>query len=185
MQERRKHALPYSASASKALEVILWLASNSRDLDVYHLVKACFFADKFHITKYGRPVTGDTYWAAQHGPLPEMIHGLLGGDMLYTMDAVGNGGPLPFTIKEGYCVEAGREANLEKLSESDIEALRYGLGEVEGKSFSELRERTHADPAYWRANFGVMDYRDFIPDDDAAKKQKVAYLEEAAGGMVF
>jgi hypothetical protein len=31
----------------------------------------------------------------------------------------------------------------------------------------------------------VMDYRDFIPDDDKEKRQKVANIEEEAEGTVF
>jgi hypothetical protein len=30
-----------------------------------------------------------------------------------------------------------------------------------------------------------MDYRDFIPDNDGARRQKIEYLEEAAGNVVF
>jgi hypothetical protein len=142
------------------------------------------FADKYHVTNYGRPVTGDTYRAMQHGPLPEMIYGLLRRDMLYALEAMENAGPLPFSIK-AYCVRAERDPNLEKLSESDVKALRHGLNEVEGKSLSALREKTHSDPAYLNANFGVMDYRDFIPDSDKAKREKIEYLEEAAGNVVF
>jgi hypothetical protein len=186
MATHRERALQYDASAAKALEVILWLASKSQDLDVYHLVKACFFADKYHLITYGRPVTGDTYRAAQHGPVGEVINGLLAGDMFYTLEALGNGGPLPFTLdKHWFFVRAERDPNLDKLSDSDIEALQHGLEEVQGKSIGELRKKTHADPAYRKANRGIMDYRDFIPDSDKAKRKKVAYLEEAAEGTVF
>jgi hypothetical protein len=185
MATHKAPAPRYIPSAPKALEVILWLATQHKGIDVYHLVKACFYADKYHVTKYGRPVTGDTYKAASYGPLPEMIYGLLCRDMIYTLWALGNGGPLPFSIDPAYCVYPDRDPNLDKLSESDIEALRHGLDEVSGKSFHTLVQETHRDPAYRNARFGIMDYRDFIPDDDKAKDQKIAYLEEAADGAVF
>jgi hypothetical protein len=46
-------------------------------------------------------------------------------------------------------------------------------------------EQTHRDPAYRNARSGIMDYRDFIPDDDNAKSKKVACLEEDASDAVF
>lgn len=184
---QKNEPLHYIPSAPKALEVILWLAHHGDGIDIYHVGKASFYADKFHVAKYGRPLVGDTYVAAQWGPLPRVIYGLLRSEPLDMLAAQGNGGPLPFKVDADFRVTAGRDANLQKLSESDIKALRHGLDAVKGKSFDDLVRETHRDPAYLNARArGVMDYRDFIPDDDEDRDEKVAYLEDAAGSdLVF
>jgi hypothetical protein len=175
----------YAPSASKALEVILWLATYERGVDLYHLVKAAFFADKFHVPRYGRPIIGDEYAADVWGPLPQVVYRLLNHSPFEIL-ALNLNGPLPFKVEEGsFRVYADRDPNLGLLSESDIEALSYGLSRVRGKSFDDLVKETHADPAYRRAEGGKMDYREFIPDDDPDKKEKADYLTEVSAYAVF
>ncbi len=119
----------YVPSVAKALEVILWLAERKRGIDLIHLVKSAFYADKHHVAHYGRPITGDIYRAAWFGPLPQVIYGLLRHEPM-EMLALGTNGPLPFKIDDAYRVCAERGPNLSKLSASDIEALEVGIKEV-------------------------------------------------------
>jgi Protein of unknown function (DUF4065) len=174
----------YIPSVSKALEVILWLADRRKGIDVYHLVKGTFFADKFHVAKYGRPIIGDVYRAAWFGPLPQVTYGLLRHDPIEIL-ALGINGPLPFKIDERYRVYPEREPNIARLSASDIEALTHGVAEVDGTSFEDLFQKTHRDPAYLNAVSGFMDYRDFIPLDDPQRREKIEYLEEVADSAVL
>lgn len=99
--------------------------------------------------------------------------------------ALGNSGPLPFRVDDAFRVYGERGPNLDRLSLSDVEALEHGLQEVAGKSFDELLELTHRDPAFQRAANGIIDYRDLIPDDDPQKQEKVEYLEEVASIAVL
>ncbi len=179
MTEQSQRALRYIPSVTKALEVILWLADRQSGIDVYHLVKSVFYGDKYHVARFGRPIVGDVYRAAGFGPLPQVIYGLLRNEPMEIL-ALGNSGPLPFRVDDAFRVYGERGANLDRLSASDVEALEYGLKEVAGKSFDELLERTHRDPAYQKAINGFIDYRDLIPDDDPNKREKVEYLEEVA-----
>lgn len=174
----------YVPSVSKALEVILWIASREPGMDVYHVVKTSFFADKYHVTRYGRPICGDSYAAAPWGPLPQVIYNLLRHDPI-EMIALESNGDLPFTVDERHCVYAARDANVRRLSKSDIEALDWGINHAKDKSFDELYLETHADPAYANASGVQMDYRDFIAEDDADKQGKREIIEETARYAVF
>jgi antitoxin SocA-like protein len=169
----------YLPSVAKALEVILWIAARRAGYDIYHVVKTAFYADKFHISKYGRPIIGDVYRAAWFGPLPQVVYGLLRHQPM-EMLALGNSGPLPFHVDNAYRVYGEREPNMNRLSASDVEGLEYGLTEVDGTSFDELYFKTHDDPAYINAIAGMMDYRDFIPADDPDREAKIEYLEEVS-----
>jgi hypothetical protein len=175
----------YIPNVSKALEVILWIASRAPGMDVYHVVKASFFADKEHIAKYGRPICGDSYSAAPFGPLPQVIYNLLRHDPI-EMIALDTNGELPFTVDKKHRVYADREANERRLSKTDIAALEHGVQRVAGMSFEEIYQETHADPAYINASGGLlMDYRDFIPDDDDDKAAKAEDIEDTACYAVF
>jgi hypothetical protein len=174
----------YHANVTKALEVILWLADAHPEIDVYHLVKAVYFADKHHVAAYGRPICGDSYDAAPFGPLARVIYGLLRSQPIEMLALGGNGDP-PFRIGEAHRVVGDRAPNRRLLSDSDVEALRIGLDHVRARSFGDLYEETHADPAYLRAEGGVIDYRDFIDDADAEADEKRAFIEESARETVF
>ncbi|MCW5695512.1 MAG: SocA family protein [Bauldia sp.] len=169
----------YAPSAAKALEVLLWLANEEPGIDVYHAVKSLFFADKRHVAEYGRPIVGDDYIADAWGPLPQVLYRLIRRDPL-EMLALATNGPLPFTIDDAHRIYASREANSRLLSPSDVEALRYGHAHVRGRSFDDIFNETHADPAYLNADGGRMDYRDFIPEDDPHREEKAADLSEVA-----
>ena len=42
-----------------------------------------FFADKEHLLDYGRPITGDSYVAMEHGPVPTSTRDILKFDSGY------------------------------------------------------------------------------------------------------
>jgi hypothetical protein len=174
----------YVPNVSKALEVILWIASRKPGMDIYHVVKAAFFADREHVSKYGRPISGDSYMAAPFGPLPQVVYNLLRHDPI-EMIALDSNGELPFTVDEKHRVYADRDANERRLSKTDIAALEYGVQHVADKSFDEIYRETHADPAYVNAGGMLMDYRDFIPDDDDDRAAKIEDIEDTACYAVF
>jgi hypothetical protein len=174
----------YVTNTVKALEAILWIAEKEPSFDVYHVVKAAYFADKHHIATYGRPVCGDAYSAAPYGPLPQVMYGLLKGEPLELI-ALDSNGELPFSIASKFTIRPSRGPNLRKLSGTDVEALTIGIEHVRGRSFDAIFHETHEDPAYLRAEGARMDYRDFVPDDDPHKHEKTEIIEETAPYAVF
>ena len=169
-------AARYAVNTSKTLEIILWLANALPGIDIYHVVKAAFYADKHHLNQYGRPIAGDDYMADQYGPLGDVIYGLLKGDPLERI-ALGGNGELPFTIEGRFQVCVQRGPNMRRLSESEIGALMVGLAFVADKSFDELVEISHREAAYIAAEGGRMQYEDLIEPPDP---EKIAYLAETA-----
>ncbi len=174
----------YATKTAKALEAILWLANASQGIDIYHVVKAAFYADKYHLNRYGRPISGDEYYADRYGPLAQCVYGLLTDNPL-EMLALELNGPLPFKIQQPWRVIPDREANLRLLSESDIEALAHGLRQVEGRTFDDLVQMTHNEKAYVEANGGRMKFEDLLDEDDPDRDEKAADLAETARVAVF
>jgi uncharacterized phage-associated protein len=176
----------YIPNTRKAAEVVLWLCKAKGLIDIYHVVKCTFYADKYHVTRYGRPISGDTYEAAEYGPLGRVVYGLLRRDPFEVM-ALDNNGNVPFSVdeKRGWIVVADREPNLRLLSDSDVEALTYALREYGDKSFDELVALSHAEPAYIRAVGATMRYADFIDGSDELSIARRQDLEEVAPNVVF
>src|SRR5207237_2158416 len=62
----------------KAISAIVFVAAHGiSDLTKGKLAKLLFLADKQHLVRHGRPITGDWYAALPHGPIPSNIDNLL------------------------------------------------------------------------------------------------------------
>jgi hypothetical protein len=181
-ENRTPYAARYAPNTAKAVEVILWLANQRPGIDIYHVVKSAFLADKDHLNRYGRPVTGDDYEADVYGPRGRCIWRLLRHQPLELLALDSNGSDLPFRVldEQKWAVQADREPNLRILSRSDIDCLQRALTEVADLSFAELVELTHQEPAYIAANGGRMRYEDLLDPDDPHRTEKAADLAETA-----
>ena len=58
----------------KTVMIINWFARqcHGRTEDKLDLLKMIYMADRFHLRKYGRLISGDTYYAMNLGPVPSM-----------------------------------------------------------------------------------------------------------------
>lgn len=180
-------AARYTVNTSKAVEVILWLAQARAGIDIYHIIKAAFIADKNHLNQYGRPVIGDDYKADVYGPRGECVWGLLRRQPLAVLALGDNGGDLPFSVDDenGWQVKATRSPNHRLLSASDVACLGAALSQVAGMSFDDLVDMTHDDPAYIAANGGRIRYEDLLNADDPQFQEKMSALFEDAREAVL
>lgn len=174
----------YATNSTKIVECLVFLASEHPGIDVYQTVKALFFADKEHVARYGRPIAGDEYRAAQWGPLAQTAYKLLNRGPIEILSLEGNR-EVPFSIDGAQRVAVTRGPDMDRLSQSDVEALRFGLARVIHRTFDEIYEETHADHAYINADGGMMDVRDFISDSDPDAEEKRLHVAESTRGLVF
>ena len=129
----------FQFNRKKAIETILYLAQRVSDADVYGICKLLYLADKTSLEKYGRFIFGETYSAMKEGPAPSNVYDML---KLAAEEAV-NG------IKvDGVKVIPMRNADLDYLSESDIECLDQIIN-VYGNVPNWYRARDTHDDA-WR-----------------------------------
>lgn len=70
-------AIQYRINYTKAIETILWLVNQKPDLDIYHIGKAIFYAEKYHLNRYARPIIGDVYQKGDYGPFPSTIRDII------------------------------------------------------------------------------------------------------------
>jgi len=150
-------------SEQKALAAILYLAHKTGKIDMYALLKALYYADKYHFQQWGRTITGDAYHRLPFGPVPAKMYDMLKsvrGDGLWSRDLSDSLGFADHTT-----VIPKAKADLNRLSQTDIEKLDESFMERGQKNFDQLCEEAHADPAFKRSQSGKMTEDDFAEDD--------------------
>lgn len=127
-----------------AIQAILYIADRIERKDLHKICKILYYADQSHLSKYGRSITGDTYIAMEYGPVPSKIEDIfkaLRGDSFFS----GCVEDLKsfFEITNKFHLVPKKKANMDYLSESDVECLDSAIKKCKGKSFSELTDMSH------------------------------------------
>ena len=120
--------------------------------DFHKIFKILYFADQKHILTYGRPIIGDQYIAMKDGPVPSNIYDILKivrGDTLFCHDM--DEFKRIFDVKSNHYVYPKRKADLDELSESNLECINKSIEENKYLSFKQLRDKSHDDEAYRKA----------------------------------
>jgi len=173
-------AVAFQFDFESALAAIVYLTSKKPDtFDKYRLGKLIFLADKSHLVRYARPITGDAFCAMEWGPVPSttlhLLNALLGEN--FEDARVRKLGEFLFIDRryEYPRFTAKNEIKFDNfLSRSDIEILEEILKLHGKKSFDELKALTHEMPAYKNAwgsgevKNAPMRFEDFFEEDGDA-----------------
>ena len=154
----------------KTLNALLYVANRVQRKDFHKIFKVIYFADRQHLADWGRPITGDTYIAMDAGPVPSRLYDMLKivrGDS-YLPDTEGLG--KYFQVENWMYVRPLVDADLNKLSANEQEALSDAIAKYASLSYDEIKEKSH-DVA-WRSTA-----RDFAINWDSIARE--AGLDEA------
>jgi uncharacterized phage-associated protein len=163
--------IEFKFDSKRTASTIAYLASKKLPgLTKYKICKLLFFADKLHLVRYGRPITGDDYFALDWGPVPSTALGALNDEHPLAIK-------LAALLKKHearhlvYELRSDAKVDLRYLSKSDRKVLDRVAEEYGRKSFDDLYSLTHATPAYikaWARRVGKrspMNFEDFFEDD--------------------
>ncbi len=134
---------------TKTLNALLYVANRVQRKDFHKIFKVIYFADRQHLADWGRPITGDTYIAMEAGPVPSRLYDMLKivrGDS-YIADTEGLGEY--FQVENWMYVRPLVDADLNKLSANEQQALSDAIDKYAGLSYDEIKEKSH-DTA-WRS----------------------------------
>lgn len=112
-------------NCDKAAVAVAYLVKKTGK-SLYDVMKMLYLADKCHLERYGRFISGDHYVAMSKGPVPSATYDLMkylrgdrnyfdGGEWVKDMLKLERDGSHSFTLLH--------DPNLDVLSESDIECL--------------------------------------------------------------
>jgi len=106
--------IAFDFNEPKAIETILYLAKRISRSYKYNICKMLYLADKAALERYGRFIFGESYSAMNEGATPSKAYDILKQIAEEHSDDL---------RVAGNAVVALRDANLDYLSESDIECL--------------------------------------------------------------
>jgi uncharacterized phage-associated protein len=130
----------------KSLEALVYISHKTNNL--INILKILYFADKYHLQQYGRLITGDKYIAMENGPVPSGAYDLIKyvrGDGIFTVSVPAKEA---LKVEDKIKVTPLRAANMDYLSESDVECLNHAIDEIANMGFNALKRKSHNEKPY-------------------------------------
>lgn len=127
------------------IEAILYIANRVERSDIHKICKILYYADQQHLSKYGRSITGDTYIAMNYGPVPSNVEDIfkaVRGDSFFSQYA-DDIRKESFDFSNKFILHPKREADLDYLSESDLESLDFAIEKCKNLTFQQLTDMSH------------------------------------------
>jgi len=170
--------IKYRVNYKKAIEIIVWLANQKPNIDIYHIAKVLFYAEKDHLNLYARPIIGDAYICHEYGPFPSTILNLIHQeerwiDPIY-LENINKS--IKVSRDKFPRITPLRQPDLDFFSETDINCLIKALRNYGDLSFDELKNLTHEEKSYYGTDLlNSIDYALMIdntnPDYDWIVKE--------------
>lgn len=180
--ESAERPLKFAFSDTKALESLAYVAIKWPGITPFFISKVFFFAEKWHLNKYGRPIIADTYIAMPRGPVPSTVKNIVDENFEYVDE--------PERLYKLLRIEKNKfrslyssvpEDDLTNLTASDKECFLDAINFCRGKGIDELSYITHLEKAWANApaNQG-MDYENFVDDNNPHKEEILSAAREFA-----
>jgi uncharacterized phage-associated protein len=183
----------FATNTDKVVEAVAWLANKKPGLDIFHVCKVLFLADREHLRRYSRPILGDRYIAMEDGPVPSCAYYVaqldgrhLDGDTIENARSAINydaSGRYPRIYPQ-------RPANEELFSRTDLAVLEDAAAKYGEMPFKELWGIVHDDAAYqaaWSESDPNenMNYELLLDPSDPYHNEVLADLRETATQIAF
>src|SRR3989344_147428 len=131
----------------KAIQAINYLSQKEGGrIDKLKLIKLIYFADRYHIRKYGRPIINDVYFAMPLGAVGSSVKDIAG--FLNLPEEELNYAKKFIDGEEKYTIKSISGTDLDIFSKSDVEALDFAYSNFGGYKASKLVDICHAYPEW-------------------------------------
>jgi len=138
--------------SEKAIEAILYIATNAPIPDLYHVGKILYYADRIHLEQFGRLIAGDSYIAMKDGPVASATYDILKkvrGDGCHCPDGCDvEHAKASFHVgkaDQAHRIMPKRDVDLDVFSTSDIRCIDEAIKRYGNMSYGQLREISHDD----------------------------------------
>jgi uncharacterized phage-associated protein len=149
--------LHFTFQEEKLVQALAFLSLHGvDDLTKLKASKLLYFADKIHLNRYGRPITGDSYACMDHGPVPSISLNEM-NDAIEPEESTEPALLKVLEIRRGsmYPTFRLRDEHLfdpETFSRSELEVLKEVADRYGRMPAGRLIDLTHEDPAWTKAN---------------------------------
>ena len=141
-------------NGKKSIHVILYIIQQcGGEVGEHNLWRIVFEADKYHLNKYGIPITGDTYRNMSFGPVPSSIYNMVKGhhmprgskspkEYLQEMEMT----KLPFKYnKDTHMLSSSVLHDPKRFIKTNVEALDRGIKSYSSLSVEKLRQENYKE----------------------------------------
>lgn len=158
----------------KSVQAINYLArKKGGEINKMKAIKLIYFADRYHIRKYGRSIIGDNYWAMKLGPVASNTLDTANLSANMEKDCLRYANDFLAHHKDDTKINniiSKKNVDLGVFSQTDIEALETAYKEFGDKDQFELAETSHNYPEWLKHKKELdkgkkrirMDYSDFF-----------------------
>jgi uncharacterized phage-associated protein len=179
--------LKFAFNPDKALEALAYVAHTKPGLTPLFVAKIFFFAEKWHLNRYGRPIIGDTYIAMRMGPVPSTIKDFIDQKWNWVGKPDGFDDVVKLDNQQALTklYPGQRRPEFKLLSRSDIQCLKEAIEFCSNKSAIELSETTHEERAWLDADEDRPMRYDLLIDEGEQRQEILdAAVQFAARGVL-
>lgn len=142
--------MSFPFSHRKTTQTLNFFARQSGgEINKLKALKLVFLADRYHLRRYGRPITGDEYLAMPYGPVASGAKDLAEMDSMMS-DAERSYGAQYLAPVDRYSYRSIAKVEARTLSESDRLTLTWAWENFGKLKEFELAEYTHRYPEWKR-----------------------------------
>ncbi len=131
--------------SKKLTELVLYILCKTGGVDFYHVFKILYFAEMKHLAKWGSGIVPDEFCALKYGPVPTQLYNAvknigrssmkLSEELSEVVQFAGEDAPMVLL--------PARDANMDFLSKSEIDALDQSIKDHESMTFGQLMRKSH------------------------------------------
>lgn len=120
----------------------------NKNIDKLTALKLIYFADRYHLRKYARMITDDTYYAMHYGPVASNVKDILAFSLTDEEEKYMSG--FIKQVNKNTYKAINNTIELNMLSDSDKEALDFACKNFGHHSSKDLVDITHEYPEWLR-----------------------------------
>lgn len=123
---------------------MLFVLTQTKGIDYYHLFKILYFADLKHLSKWGTKILPDDFHALNYGPVPTLLYDLVKNNANnIKLQSVFNESVKFAGDDAPNVMLAKKKVDMDYLSKSEVEALDESIKENVNLTFAELKVKSH------------------------------------------
>jgi hypothetical protein len=147
-----------SFNYKKAVQCINYIiAKTGKPVDKLKIIKLLWAADRYHLRKYARLVTGDSYFALPNGPVGSHTLDLINRNIDRIGEVEKEYAQQFLTLPESNKVNSKLDPDTDFFSDSDIEALDFAITTFSSMTTASLKNLSHQYPEYKKFEKAIED----------------------------
>jgi len=154
-----------------------FVLKNHGEIDKLKVIKLIYFADRYHLRKYGRPTTNDDYYAMDYGPVNSGVKDIIDASEYADKTEKDYASLYLKQSEKVHNIKSIRGVDEKVLSNSDVDALEFAWSTFGEYDNFQLAEITHKYPDWKKHEETLkamggrvrMNYADFFEDQDVEK----------------